>query len=635
MGNELGQHPNLYLRQHGENPVHWKAWSPEVWADADAQNKLVIVSIGYSACHWCHVMEKECFEDHEVGQLMNQHFLSIKIDREERPDIDQTYMSAIQAMGKNGGWPLNCICLPDGRPIFGGTYFNKQQWIQILKELQQIYFDQYDTVIGYANELQSHLDQWQKRFDTEEASILPLVNIIEHSQHQLDMDFGGIKGSPKFPMPPLLLFLLKFHSKNPQPWLKKWIEITFSEMAAGGLWDWVDGGFSRYSVDHRWHIPHFEKMLYDNAQLLQVYTTLQKIQPDPFWKWITNGIIEWVDSFLKSPLDLYYSATDADSEGEEGKYFCWTEIELKDCLGSNYEILNKHFDIAHHSYWEEGKIVLRKTSQNLPEQWEEIKQSLVLKRKEKVPPVVDKKILLSWNALLLQSFCEIEDGKEKAIELFKQITKHFYINNIWWGTIYEDGNIREAQSDGLAFMLKACIDLYFKTSDALYWKTALNLYQQIESHFHDEHSPYFYFGKDKTLFVATKDMDDHVVPSANAVIAESLYWMGILDGNMHWISKSKEMTHQRLDIENPLLSASQWLQNQLLFEQKAAVILYNPEEHPSQNRPFSIHRFIQIKFDDSAPSIMKNKKTEGNLYYVCNTEQCIPITHHIDDFLAS
>ncbi len=635
MGNELSQHPNLYLRQHGENPVHWKAWSPEAWSEATAQNKLVIVSIGYSACHWCHVMEKECFEDQTVGQLMNEHFVSIKIDREERPDIDQTYMSAIQAMGKNGGWPLNCICLPDGRPIFGGTYFNKPQWIQILTELHQIYFDQYDTVIGYANELETHLDLWQKRFDRDDEQISPLAHVMEHAQHQLDMDFGGLKGSPKFPMPPMLLFLLKYQSKHPQGWIEEWLKITFSQMSEGGLWDWVDGGFSRYSVDHRWHIPHFEKMLYDNAQLLHVYAILQKNRPDHHWKMIINGIIEWLDNFLKSPSGLYYSATDADSEGEEGKYFCWTEIELKESLGEAFEILNQHFDIAHHSYWEEGKIVLRKKSKELPNQWEEIRQSLIQKRREKTPPLIDKKILLSWNALLLQAYCELEDDKGKAIELFEKLKMHFYVDKRWRGTIYENGDIREAQSDGLAFMLKACIDLYFKTSNPQYWENALNLYQHLESHFQDAHSPYFYFGEDKSLFVATKDIDDHVVPSANAVIAESLYWMGILEGNSNWLKKSKEMTYQRLQIDNPLISASHWLQNQQLFERKAAVILFSSDDHQTRDRPFHIHRFIQINDHDSAPSIMKNKKMEGNLYYVCNTEQCISITHHINDFLAS
>jgi uncharacterized protein YyaL (SSP411 family) len=427
--------------------------------------------------------------------------------------------------------------------------------------------------------------------------------------------------------------LIQFQKYYPKDWLNDWIQTTFSEMTAGGLWDWVDGGFSRYSVDHRWHIPHFEKMLYDNAQLYKVFAILQKITPNPSYELIKEGIDRWLEHFLKSPMNLYYSATDADSEGEEGKYFCWEQSELQALLKNEFDDLDKHFDVSHHSYWEDGKIVLRKRTPELPHNWHQLQEKLINKRKEKTPPQTDQKILLSWNALLVQAWCVSDIDVSKAVHLFERLKFHFYQDGKWWGTMYENGMLKEVHSDGLAFTLKACLDLYFQTSNLQYWQSCQAILNQLEATFKDNSSCYYYFSEDSQLFVATKDLDDQVIPSSNAVIAECLYWMGILDGNMHWIEQAREMTFKRLQMDHPLLSASHWLQNQLLFDQKASIIIHGSSTSRPKNK-WHIHRFIQIHSSDEAPLIMKNKSTEENLYYVCNTEQCNTISPHIEEFLS-
>lgn len=630
MSNELVHHANLYLRQHGHNPVDWKAWTSEAWEIAKEQNKLVIVSIGYSACHWCHVMEKNCFEDADVGSFMNQHFISIKVDREERPDIDQTYMSAIQAMGKNGGWPLNCVCLPDARPIFAGTYIPKIKWLQTLQELHHLFHHDHDTVIEFASQLENHLVQTRDLFDISEK----YTNSFDFELwlSQLDHSLGGTTGSPKFPMPPLLLFVLKKSLLHKNVKGIQWIETTLNTMALGGLWDWIDGGFSRYSVDERWHIPHFEKMLYDNAQLLEVYAFAKNWIQNSKWDFVIKGTQNWLQDFLLNQNGLYYSATDADSEGEEGKYFSFSKKELEISLGNNFDTADLFFDFENNSYWEHDSHVLRiKDIEAQPSQ--EILCPLKEVRSKKIRPATDNKVLLSWNALLLHAMAKEKEGHNAALYLWQQIKKHLLIQDQWVGTLYDDGSIVSVQLDGLAFLQRALLQLLMQTGEVHFWEETKKLQGQMDLQFKDSHSPYYFSGSDPKLFIQPKDIHDNVIPSANAIVAENLYWMGIIGGSSQWIEQSKSMTFQRCQFQSDPFSMAHWMQVALLFEHKANIIASTEVEKNLSIR-LLLHRTLLFNSCMTELPLLQNKERKDKVYYVCNSETCLAPTSDISFLLV-
>jgi uncharacterized protein YyaL (SSP411 family) len=631
MSNELGGHPNLYLRQHGNNPVHWKAWGKAAWEKAAELNRLVVVSIGYSACHWCHVMEKNCFEDEEVGQYMNQHFIAIKVDREERPDVDSIYMSAIHAMGKNGGWPLNCVCLPDGRPIFAGTYIPKQKWLQTLQELHHLFIHDHDTVLDFAHQLESHLKDTRDWFDSPLKEEIPFD--FDQWLNQLDHQWGGTIGSPKFPMPPLILFVLRKSVATQNTMGLTWVRTTLSNMILGGLWDWIDGGFSRYSVDERWHIPHFEKMLYDNAQLLEVYTLAKQWIPDEKWDIVTHHTRQWINDFLLTDKGLYYSATDADSEGEEGKYFCFDVAHMKNLLGHDYEEANFLFDFENNSYWENNQCVLRLKDydQHIPYN---IFKKLFTQRRLQIRPIVDNKVLLSWNALLLNAMAQEPESLPEAVALWSHLKKELHHPQGWVGTLYPNGTAAACTLNALAFLQKALITLLFQTSDGIYWKDIIDIQQTIEKRFKDATSVFFFSSDDSPLFLIPKDLHDSVIPSANAVIAENLYWMGIIDANPLWVEQSKTMTYQRCQaLQNPMSSAH-WWQVKILFEQSASVIAGNIID-PATKKRLLLHKYIETSYKTSDLNFLKNKPNDSKVYYVCNSETCYPPTSDISHWLYS
>jgi len=343
--NQLSQETSPYLLQHANNPVNWKAWNPNSLSEAKEKNKLIILSIGYSACHWCHVMEHESFEDQEVADVMNAHFISIKVDREERPDVDAVYMKAIQIMTGRGGWPLNVVTLPDGRPVWGGTYFRKQDWMQTLSQLQEIYLSAPEKMIDYAEKLHQGI-QSIGIIQNEKPNVIPsaveeqeqIAALVEKWKKSFDWEFGGMTSSPKFMMPNNYHFLLRFaHQKNDNE-LLEFVNLTLTRMAFGGVFDTIDGGFSRYSVDNKWHVPHFEKMLYDNGQLVSLYSDAYKLTSNPLYKEVIEKTLSFVERELMNEDGGFYCALDADSLNaenhlEEGAFYVWKIQELKTIIG--------------------------------------------------------------------------------------------------------------------------------------------------------------------------------------------------------------------------------------------------------------------------------------------------------------
>ena len=361
--NNLIHASSPYLLQHARNPVDWHPWEQSVLDRAVNEDKLILVSIGYSACHWCHVMAHECFEDPDVARLMNDHFINIKVDREERPDVDHFFMTAVQLMGGRGGWPLNVVALPDGQPVWGGTYFPKEQWMAVLEKIHQLFLSERDKLTHHAHNVTAGVEQssiiGNPQDDGVDASGI-LNRAIENFRPQWDMKQGGLGGAPKFPMPAHLEFLLHLHHHHPQDEYRQYLTATLDHMAAGGIYDHIGGGFARYAVDDQWKVPHFEKMLYDNAQLISLYSKAFSHWGKEEYREVVHESAEFIERELTHPKGAFFSSLDADSDGEEGRYYVWTEDELTELLGTDFPVFADCFGINETGRWENGLYILNR-----------------------------------------------------------------------------------------------------------------------------------------------------------------------------------------------------------------------------------------------------------------------------------
>ncbi|WP_157624332.1 thioredoxin domain-containing protein, partial [Sunxiuqinia dokdonensis] len=433
--NELIYETSPYLLQHAHNPVNWMPWGDKALSQARRENKLLLISIGYAACHWCHVMEHESFEDPEVARVMNQHFVCIKVDREERPDVDQIYMSAVQLMTQRGGWPLNAIALPDGRPIWGGTYFQKEVWINALEQIQAYHHQNPERTLEYAERLSEGIRESNLVPISKNSQLVELDQLKEAVQRwkpNFDRQEGGSQGAPKFMMPNNLQFLLRWAHQANDLETQDHVENTLDKMAMGGIYDQLGGGFARYSTDTQWKVPHFEKMLYDNAQLLSVYAQAFQKTQKPLYHEVVEQTIEFLKRELLSPENGFYSSLDADSEGEEGKFYVWQKSELQDLLGDDFPLFSDYYQVNETGYWEEGNyILLRKQvdetfAKKHELSLEELKQKiskwhkiLLPAREQRIRPGLDDKILTSWNALAISGLVDAYQafGNAEYLEL--------------------------------------------------------------------------------------------------------------------------------------------------------------------------------------------------------------------------
>ncbi|MEZ4737829.1 MAG: thioredoxin domain-containing protein [Flavobacteriales bacterium] len=359
--NRLVHESSPYLLQHAHNPVDWYPWGEEAFAKAREENKLLLISIGYSSCHWCHVMERESFENDELAAVMNERFVCIKVDREERPDVDQVYMTAVQLMTGRGGWPLNCFALADGRPVYGGTYFPPQQWEQVLVQLSDTWRQDPQKVSDQAARLHQgivaqnvvELPEAPDAFDAED-----LDELVDLWSKGFDNVYGGPDKAPKFPLPNNYQFLLRYAFLTDDAQLKQHVALTLDKMALGGINDQVGGGFARYSTDVLWKAPHFEKMLYDNAQLVSLYSQAYQAFKNPLYKATVERTLAFIEREMTSSEGAFYSALDADTEGEEGLYYVWTKDELQTVLGAEYDLAAAYYNVDAAGLWEHGRYIL-------------------------------------------------------------------------------------------------------------------------------------------------------------------------------------------------------------------------------------------------------------------------------------
>ncbi len=566
--NALIDETSPYLLQHAHNPVDWYPWDEEVLELARKEDKLVLVSIGYSSCHWCHVMEEETFEDEEVAALMNENFINIKVDREERPDVDQVYMTALQLLTGSGGWPLNVITLPDGKPLYGGTYHTKEEWMQVLREISTLYKESPERAREYANKVAQGIQSVNLVEKPNRATPMNrefLDRVFLNWKQTWDTVRGGQQGPQKFMLPANLNAIMEYATLTGSEEAEGYLELTLDKMAEGGVYDQLGGGFFRYSTDPEWRIPHFEKMLYDNAQLIGLYARAYKHFGKEKYRSLVAGTLDFLDREMAHPEGAYYAALDADSEGEEGRYYTWKKEELQAALGDDFERFASYYGISGENAMEDGKFVLHRSgpdslfiqAQNLnPNTLDSLKASwsrrLMKLRSERVRPGIDDKVITSWNALLVSGLTEAYTafGEDSYLEKAKGIYQFLQEYNHKRGRLvhtYKKGSRQEESFlEDYAYLLKAALDLYASSMDETYLDDARDYLKVIQEEYPDRESPMFRFRNDDALIASIVKTDDGVLPSPNAVIAASLLRLGHLDYNTSYLAQADAMMERIL-----------------------------------------------------------------------------------------
>jgi len=656
--NELNLETSPYLLQHANNPVLWKAWNPKSLAEAKKNNRLIIVSIGYSACHWCHVMEHESFENEEVAQVMNANFVNIKVDREERPDVDAVYMKAVQIMTGRGGWPLNIVALPDGRPVWGGTYFKKEEWIQTLSQLQELYQSNPERMIEYAEKLHEGIQSISIVQNEQPKTAIDqkqIASLVEKWKKSFDWEYGGMARAPKFMMPNNYQFLMRYgHQKN-DTGLIDFVNLTLTKMAYGGLFDTIDGGFSRYSVDMKWHVPHFEKMLYDNGQLVSLYSDAYKLTQNPLYKTVIEKTLTFVEKELMNPEGGFYCALDADSLDqknhlEEGAFYVWKIPELKTILKEDFDLFSQVFNINSFGLWEEENYVLiqnqtlesiaeqNKTTVSELENKKKIWEKLLYTEREKRPkPRLDDKCLTSWNAIMLKGFV----GAYKALKNTKYLdlalkNADFIIKNLWSkeGNLFHNYKNKKSTINGYledyCFVIDAFIALYEVTLEEKWLHDAKQLTDYSLEHFYDEKTLFFTFTSnlDEALITKHYETEDNVIPASNSVMAKNLFQLSIYFHNSHYEKLSQQMVSNILPGVDYPSAFSNWMDLALNYSEEnkeLAICGKLALEYCSKINSRYIPNIVLAGTDkiSKLPFLEARYIDEETLFYLCQNKTCL------------
>ncbi|WP_395810019.1 thioredoxin domain-containing protein [Daejeonella sp.] len=663
MSNRLKNQTSPYLLQHANNPVDWFPWGEEALAKAKNENKLILVSIGYSACHWCHVMEHESFEDQDVADIMNKFFVCIKIDREVRPDIDQIYMDAVQLMTGSGGWPLNCFCLPDQRPIYGGTYFKKEDWKSLLRNLADYWQQKPDEAVAYAVRLTEGINKSEllvKIAEEVEYSKADVSAIFDTWKRSFDLVEGGYNRIPKFPLPNNWQFMLRYAHLMSDDVAHTASRVTLQKMAFGGIYDQIGGGFARYSVDGRWHIPHFEKMLYDNAQLVSLYSEAFQYTPDPIYKHVVFECLEFIEREMTSAEGGFYSAIDADSEGVEGKFYSFTKDEIKTILGDEEALFSIFYQVTEEGNWvEEGTNVFNRKFENtdlalqlgisvteLESKITLAKSKLLDARSSRIRPGLDNKILASWNGMMLKAYSDAYRvfGNSKFLEIAK-LSADFIckklINSNELIRVYNPDILQADHSvaflDDYAFVIDGLIGLYEACFDETYLQIAKQLTENAISEFYDEKSGmFFYTAKSGEQLIARKqEIIDNVIPSSNSMMAHNLFKMGHFYDHKEYLNISKQMLRNvHPQIKTYGSGYSNWA-SLLLYHvfgvYEIAITGITAEEKRMELEKYYIPNKILLGGSSGTLPLLKDKWASETKIYVCQNKTCLlPVIEVID-----
>jgi len=554
--NRLIHEKSPYLLQHAYNPVDWYPWSDKAFQEAKTKDKPIFLSIGYSTCHWCHVMEKESFNDPDVAELLNDTFVNIKVDREERPDIDSIYMTVSQMMTGGGGWPLTIIMTPEKKPFYAATYIPKKSrfgitgLLDLIPTINEYWEKEREKLLRMGeNIIESLKGKPSASKEILDEKILETAYNIQ--KNRFDELYGGFGSAPKFPTPHNLLFLLRYWKRKGNPTALKIVQKTLNSMRKGGIYDHIGYGFHRYSTDRRWLVPHFEKMLHDQALLIMVYTEAYQITGDRTYKDVAEETAAYVLRDLTSADGGFYSAEDADSEGEEGKFYTWSMDEIKDSLTEEeFRVIIEYYEIEEEgNYFYEatqrrtGTNILHKTMDKLPDYWEETveraKSKLFEVREKRVRPLTDVKILTDWNGLMIAGLSKASRTfKNKAFTQEAIRAADFLIGNMWNGEqLFHRYRENKAGIDGFledySFLIWGLIELYMVSHQERYIKTTLDLIETAITNFWDKESGGFYQTKcDNELPVRRKNIYDGAIPSGNSVMLLNLLRLSRLTGNM-------------------------------------------------------------------------------------------------------
>lgn len=656
--NDLIAESSPYLLQHAHNPVNWKPWQNDVLEQAKLENKLLLISIGYSACHWCHVMAHECFEDEETAALMNAHFVNIKVDREERADVDQVYMNALQLMTGRGGWPLNIIALPNGRPVWGGTYLKKQQWNGVLHQLKDLFQKAPEKMEDYAEKLMKGIAEMEEIVLQENAALPDasfFATALAKWQTRFDAQHGGAVGAPKFMMPNSYQFLLRYAHQTNNKNLMQHVENTLIQISFGGVFDHVGGGFARYSTDEKWHVPHFEKMLYDNAQLISLYSDAYLHTKNPWYKDVVFKTIEFVERELRDQSGAFYSALDADSineygVSEEGAFYVWTKEELQDLLQDDYALFAHYFNINAYGLWEDDKYVLiRKDDEGkiaetfslseneVREKIEACTKTLFSYRNKRQKPGLDNKSITAWNALMLKAYCDAYRvfGEEKFLDSAlkngafiktQQITHEGQLLRI-----YKNGESTvNAYLEDYAFCIDAFMALHEITFAQKWLEIARQLSEQVHENFSNPENALFYFNsqKDKALITRPTEYQDNVMPASNSVMAKNLFKLSRYFGNSKYNSRAENMLISLcLQIEDYPEAYANWLDLSLNltydFFEIAVIGTQAKEKIREINAVYLPNKLLVGSEKESSSHLFKERFHKGKtLIYCCQNNTC-------------
>lgn len=656
MTNRLANSTSPYLLQHADNPVDWYPWGEEALKKAKEEDKPIIVSIGYSSCHWCHVMAHESFEDSAVAVLMNAHFVNIKVDREERPDVDQIYMDAVQKMGLNGGWPLNVFLTPDQKPFYGGTYFPKEGWKGLLqnvadafqKNRQQINesADQFAAAIGQSEMAQFGLNT--SGFSFNEAQIEAL---FQNLSRRFDASEGGMNKAPKFPMPAIWEMLSSYYAQTGNELAEDHLLFTLEKMANGGIYDQVGGGFSRYSVDSEWHVPHFEKMLYDNGQLLSVFAQAYAIRPYEPFRQVMVETAQWMEREMLDKSGGFYAALDADSEGEEGKFYVWTIEEIEAIAGDDARLIKTYYDVQPKGNWEEGKNVLRKrmsdteftkafgvSLEELSQAIARFKKAALQERSRRIRPGLDSKRIAGWNGLALTGLCRAYQvtGDEQFLKLAKGNAK-FLLTLVKKDKLmrFPDGNM-EGFLEDYAAVIQSFLTCYQTTFEPDYLEAAQAMTDRVLDVFYDEQEGFFYFTGDEaeSLIARKKEIFDNVIPSSNSMMARNLFHLGTLLYEDRYTELAKEMTGKMTAlIPKEPEYLSNWATAAMeMSSDFAEIVIVGPEYRAFAQKIHRLHLPNKVISAAAEPTEqpmfeMKSMKNGKTTIFVCYNRTCkLPVT---------
>ncbi|MFD2724597.1 thioredoxin domain-containing protein [Hyunsoonleella rubra] len=656
--NALINETSPYLLQHAHNPVNWHAWNEATLKKAKDENKLILISVGYSSCHWCHVMEHESFEDSIVARVMNKNFINIKVDREERPDVDQVYMNAVQLMTGSGGWPLNVVALPDGRPFWGGTYFEKKQWMDVLEQISKLYKEEPQKLVQQAKNVEKGIKSLAVVEVNSDAPIFEktfIANAVDSWAKQFDHKFGGTNREPKFMMPNNYHFLLRYAHQNDDDELLDFVNLTLTKMAYGGVYDHIGGGFSRYSTDGKWHVPHFEKMLYDNAQLVSLYSDAYVLTKNELYKSVVEETLDFVKNEMTTPEGAFYSSFDADSENsegelEEGAFYVWEKEELQSILKDDFDLFSDYYNINSFGLWEKGHYVLIRKDDDasiiekyniskaeLHQKRANWKSKLAEIRNKRPKPRMDDKALTSWNGLMLKGYVDAYRVFQKRDYLdIAEKNANFIISK----ALRADGGLNHTYKEGesninghledYATVIDAFISLYEVTLNETWLNNANDLATYTFRHFFDEKSQMLFYTSDEDASLVSRNIvyHDNVIPASNSMMAKNLFKLSHYFDNKEFATSAVTMLNNIKPEMSPYPSAySNWFDLMLNYTNpyyEVAIVGIDAKDKISAfNALYIPNKLIAGSSSENSMPLLENRYNPNKtLIYVCVNKAC-------------